>query len=99
MDGTHAVIILSMYDQLIFLMSMMFGYTKTLDNQAKARYDQKVSVIGLKDCPYDLPADSWVNNPTKWPEVQWPDVYSYLVETPGKQILYFSGIWTGDSHT
>ena len=64
----------------------MFGYSKTLDSNSKARYDQKLKVLGLKDCPYDLPADCWINNPTKWPEVQYPDVYSYLIETPGNEI-------------
>ena len=34
-------------------------------------------------CPYQIPADSWENDPTKWPALEYPDIYHYLVETPG----------------
>ncbi|KAL3888060.1 hypothetical protein ACJMK2_000442 [Sinanodonta woodiana] len=62
---------------------MSFGYKETLDSDAYARYLQKLQVVEIKDCPYKFPADLWVNNPTKWPEVTWPDVYNYLTDTPG----------------
>lgn len=54
------------------------------DPVAFSRYKTKLSVLGIDDCPYNMPADLWMNNPTKWPDVQWPDVYHYLIETPGR---------------
>lgn len=71
-----------------FYESKMFGYWKNLEINAQTRYQQKLNIIGLSECPYDFPADSWINNPTEWPEIQWPDVYSYLVETPGIKLTF-----------
>lgn len=34
-------------------------------------------------CPYQLPGDAWVDDPTKWPSLEWPEVYDYLINTPG----------------
>ena len=63
---------------------MSYGYIKSLDSASYGRYMQKLQSVGLDECPYDLPADKWINNPTQWPEVQYPDIYSYLIETPGE---------------
>ncbi|WAR19938.1 hypothetical protein MAR_001776 [Mya arenaria] len=62
---------------------MDFGYIKSLDNTARERYLTKLKIVGINECHYNLPADIWQNNPTKWPEVQWPDVFHYLIDTPG----------------
>lgn len=37
----------------------------------------------MERCPYQLPADVWVDDPTKWPELEWPEVCSYLINSPG----------------
>ena len=66
---------------------MSYGYNKTLDSVSYGRYWQKLKTLGLDECPYDLPADSWKNDPTKWPEVQYPDIYSYLIDTPGSVFM------------
>lgn len=29
------------------------------------------------------PADVWTDDPTKWPELEWPEVRDYLHKTPG----------------
>ena len=34
--------------------------------------------------PYKLADTAWVDNIAKWPPVSYPDIYSYLVETPGE---------------
>ena len=48
-----------------------YDYQK-LDALSKSRYLLKLKNCGLKDCPYQLPVDSWLNNPTKWPTLEWP---------------------------
>ena len=32
--------------------------------------------------PYGIPAHEWVVDMTKWPDLQWPDIYTYLIEKP-----------------
>lgn len=76
---------------------MSYGYIKSLDSASHGRYIQKLQSVGLDECPYDFPADKWINDPTHWPEVQYPDIYSYLVETPGNYpyylFTYFFGVF------
>lgn len=31
--------------------------------------------------PYSL-SGQWVKDPAKWPKLQWPDIYLYLIEKP-----------------
>ena len=54
-----------------------------LDGEAKIRYLRKLELCGLNVCPYQLPADAWKNEPTQWPNLEWPEIYDYLVNTPG----------------
>jgi hypothetical protein len=54
-----------------------------LDAEAKKRYKGKLEMIGMIKCPYMLLGDVWANDPTKWPALEYPEVYSYLIETPG----------------
>ena len=35
---------------------------------------------------YRLPADTWKDNPTLWPELEYPEVYDYLINVPGVYI-------------
>ena len=57
--------------------------SKNLLPDAKKRYLQKLNACRLEICPYQLAGDWWINDPTKWPKLEWPEVYTYLVETPG----------------
>ena len=50
--------------------------------KAKGRYAAKLATIEMECCPYQLPADAWVNDPTHWPPLEWPEVYIYLIDTP-----------------
>ena len=61
---------------------MAYDYMVNMADAAKARYNTKLECLGIQ-CPYQTPAGSWTNDPTKWPELQWPEVYDYLVSTPG----------------
>ena len=44
---------------------------------------KKLKLVNLDLCPYLIPADSWKSGLTKWPALEYPDFYHYLVETPG----------------
>jgi len=43
----------------------------------------KLTALSAETCPYKIPAGSWINDPTKWPGIEWSDVSYYLIETPG----------------
>ena len=34
--------------------------------------------------PSKLPEDKWVDEVSKWPPVEYPDLYTYLIEAPGE---------------
>ena len=65
---------------------MAYDYVQSLDNAARERYDGKLQVIGLTECPFRLAGDHWINDPTDWPHVEFGDIYTYLLDTPGKYI-------------
>ena len=55
-------------------------YFEQLDSKAKARYETRLDTIGLNfDTPYTLTA---LASSDSMPEVEYPDVYNYLVNTP-----------------
>ena len=37
-------------------------------------------------CPYKLPADVWMDEPTQWLPLSYPDLCHYLIKTPGVYI-------------
>ena len=53
-----------------------------IGGESKSRYSEKLKLVNLDLCPYQIPADSWKNVLTKWPALEYPDIYHYLVETP-----------------
>ena len=57
--------------------------SENLTPEAKVRYSRKLHACSLEICPYKLAEDWWQNDPAKWPKLEWPEVYLYLVETPG----------------
>ncbi len=58
------------------------SYITSLPIDDRKRYIEKIKELG-NVCPYSLPEEQWVNDPTQWPEVTYPDIFSYLIETPG----------------
>ena len=34
--------------------------------------------------PYQLAVDQWIDDISRWPPMEFPDLYSYLIETPGE---------------
>ena len=59
------------------------SYFHLLDYSAQKPYLMKLKVDGhdLKD-PYDIPDELWLDDPSKWPEIQFGDIYTYLINTP-----------------
>ena len=58
--------------------------SKLQSGAAEVRYKDKLSLCGLETCPYALPADAWVNDPTAWPPLDFPKLFLYLIKTPGR---------------
>ena len=54
-----------------------------VSGEAKARYYKKLKDVDLDCCPYQIPFDTWKNDPTKWPDLEFPEINVYLIETPG----------------
>ena len=61
-------------------------YYKQLDPVSQARYRAKLTLhegsVHHPD-PYAILEAYWINNVSKWPTVQFGDLYNYLVNTPG----------------
>ena len=81
---------------------MSFEYLECLCSSDQVRYMSKLTALSTETCPYKIPAGSWINDLTKWPSIEWPDVSYYLIETPSvftressaflfilKQLLYY----------
>ena len=46
----------------------------------------KVKSLGIDSFPYEIPKNDLVDDIKLWPPVTFPDVYCYLIETPGDLI-------------
>ena len=59
---------------------------QSLSYQAKARYIEKLKLSCgqvLPD-PYQLESALWSDDPKTWPDVEFGDIYTNLVDTPGQ---------------
>jgi hypothetical protein len=72
---------------------LLYSYQETLNGESLSRYKSKLNVINCKDCPYKLPAGVFEKNMCKWPDLQYGDVYSYLIESPCTLPFYVSIIY------
>ena len=57
--------------------------TEDISGEAKAKCYKKLKDVDLDCGPYQLPSDTWNNDPMKWPDLEFPDIYVYLIKTPG----------------
>jgi hypothetical protein len=60
----------------------MASYMNSLAPDALVRYKAKLAALGLEICPYEHPDSAWTSDPKEWPDVEYPDIYHYLIETP-----------------
>ena len=63
---------------------MSYDYVDSLPPEDKGRYLTKLGLLGLDKCPFQLPADRWINDPKQWPKIEYSDVYLYLIKSPRK---------------
>lgn len=57
---------------------------KQLDYEAKKRYYSKLEVDDEKfPDPYTIKEDKWTDDAKKWPNLEYGDIYNYLIDTPG----------------
>ena len=63
---------------------MSYKYFDSLKEESRSHYLKKLQAVQLNECPYRLPADVWLDDPTQWPDIEYPDVYDYLINTPGQ---------------
>ena len=49
-------------------------------------YTDKLLQLGISDLCFDpfIDSDNWVNNVSKWPDVEFGQIYCYLVDSPGQ---------------
>ena len=64
-------------------MYMVSHNIEEIGGESKSRYSEKLKRVNLDLCPYQISADSWKNDPTKWPALEYPNIYHYLVGSPG----------------
>ncbi|XP_057306916.1 uncharacterized protein LOC130645074 isoform X2 [Hydractinia symbiolongicarpus] len=58
---------------------MSYDYSDSLPAEAAKRYQEKLQSLGLEKCPYKLPADDWIDDPTEWPSLTYHHLYHYLI--------------------
>lgn len=63
---------------------MAYQYSEQLNIVSKDRYKEKLAIANLEQCPYQLPEGIWSSDVKTWPNVEYPDIYDYLINTPGK---------------
>lgn len=63
---------------------MTSEYYDSLDYISQRRYIDKLKVRGVKiPDPYSISDDFWIDDPTKWPDIEFGDVYTYLIDREG----------------
>jgi len=50
-------------------------YFDDLSVETKARYKQKLAKVGLKDNPYVIPSNLWVEELPLVPKIAWSDMF------------------------
>ena len=71
---------------------MTSEYFSSLDYLAQKRYSEKLQVQGVSlpalPDPYVLGDEVWSEDMSLWPDLQYGDVYNYLIESKGIELKY-----------
>jgi hypothetical protein len=51
-------------------------YIDSLPESSIGRYNEKLSLVGLEKCPYEMIEDVWSIDPSQWPQMQYHDLLS-----------------------
>ncbi|VDI60785.1 Hypothetical predicted protein [Mytilus galloprovincialis] len=89
LKGEQVAGIAALLNEKDVVVNLPVGFGKSVifhalpDSVAQGRYSTKLVLINSDECPYKFPAGVWKNNPSCWPDLQFGDVYSYLIDSPG----------------
>ena len=61
-------------------------YLETLDTAARKRYKEKTDLIGGEDL-YAMGSESFSAEPSAFPDVTYPDIVNYLINSPSPYTL------------
>ena len=64
----------------------MSEYFKNLSKTTKRRYEEKIKDIGVENVEKGDPfliSSEWVDDVLKWPEVEFGQIYVYVIDLPG----------------
>ena len=67
---------------------------KQLDVVGKSRYNEKLGMLGTTTDPYMIPKDAWDYNPSRWPDVSFPDICVYFIQTISFRRRVYEGFKT-----
>jgi hypothetical protein len=71
-----------MDDSLNLIPVTLSEYVKSLNHEDVAFYIEKLTVDGVQlPDPYGITKSCWDNVVNKWPDISYPDIYQYFVET------------------
>ena len=60
------------------------SYFSSLEYAAKKRYLEKLTIDSLQlDDPLAIDESQWSKDLSQWPELEFGDIYTYLIETKG----------------
>ena len=62
----------------------MSSYYESLDKESQLCYDRKLTTADGKKLPDPMSLKDWKNNVALSSDVNWPDIYNYLVNTPSE---------------
>lgn len=60
------------------------SYFSSLNYTAKKRYLEKLKEGGfILEDPFSIQDDQWTEDLSQWPELEYGDIYGYLIDTKG----------------
>ena len=62
----------------------MSSYYESLDEKSQLYCDKKLTTADGKKIPEPISLKDWKNNVALLADVNWPDFYNYLVNTPSE---------------
>ena len=64
---------------------MASDYLSSVDYLAQKRYSEKLQIKGVSlPDPYELGDELWSDDMSLWPDLQYGDIYNYLIELKGQ---------------
>lgn len=62
--------------------SSVSSYASELSNTDRESYLEKLTLSNGIRLPDPCTIVEWIEDVSRWPNIQWPDIYTYLVEKP-----------------